>query len=69
MNSIHLIKLSLGFFSTKNLTEIINISEFVNQFERTLSVHNEDTISKISTSLERIGKELGNINQKLSSNS
>ena len=69
MNSIHLIKLSLGFFSTKNLTEIINISEFVNQFERTLSVHNEDTISKISRSLERIGKELGNINQKLSSNS
>jgi hypothetical protein len=50
-------------------TEIINISEFVNQFERTLSVHNEDTISKISRSLERIGKELGNINQKLSSNS
>jgi hypothetical protein len=49
-------------------TEIINISEFVNQFERTLSVYNEETTSKISRSLERIGQELRDIKENLSSN-
>jgi hypothetical protein len=48
-------------------TEIINISEFVNQFERTLSVYNEETTTKISRSLERIGRELQGIKQNLSS--
>jgi hypothetical protein len=50
-------------------TEIINISEFVNQFERTLSVYSEETTIEISRSLERIGQELRNINQNLRSNS
>jgi hypothetical protein len=49
-------------------TEVINISEFVNQFERTLAVYNEETTSKISRSLERIGQELRDIKQNLRSN-
>lgn len=47
--------------SDHSSTEVINISEFVNQFERTVSIYTEETTSKISRSLERISQELHDI--------
>jgi hypothetical protein len=49
-------------------TEIIDVSEFVNQFVRTLSVYNEEASSKTLRILERISQELQDIRRNLRSN-
>jgi hypothetical protein len=46
-------------------SEVINISDFVNQFERTLSVYSEETSDKISRSLDKFFEELQRIRQNL----